>query len=259
MAITAIAEGTQGTNFGPSPGISTITAIATGPSVGQVPDQDTLFGETVQIVQGTAAKAADAVLLGGGTSALPNTSSTADAKFIEFRCKTTATSGDNRLAYLRYEQAGAGGGGEALRAFTVMTAALGTAHGAHLSLLTTSTTGYVTGLGAGMRATLQVANAAVPAGGTYYGAQVEIYSDGASSSVAAVTKHAVLNIAATGNATGMATVLNAIAIDGTSAADATKMISSVRLAELPANSVAFAVLINGVRYYVPCVLPSELN
>lgn len=207
---------------------------------------------------GGAADSASGILMGVGTTAYPALTSIANTNFIEVRAKTTATSGDNRLAYMRYDIGGAGAGGEALRAFTDMTAAGSTAHGAHVSLQA-GDTGYITGLGVGVRSQLYVKNAAVHSGGTYYGAQAEIYSEGASSSLAATTKHAVLSIAATGNTTGAATVVNAMAVDGTSAADATKMISTVSLAELPSGTVGIAVLINGTRYYIPAVVTTEWN
>ena len=43
------------------------------------------------------ASAAKAILLGIGTAGTPATDATVDGKFIELRCKTTATSGDCRL------------------------------------------------------------------------------------------------------------------------------------------------------------------
>jgi len=198
------------------------------------------------------------ILMGVGTSVAPSTTTTPDDKFIEIRAKTTATSGDNRLAYLRYDIGGAGASGECVRAFTDLTAEVDTVNGAHFSLQA-GDTGYVTGLGIGTRSQLYVKDASVAANGTYYGAQAEIYSEGSSSSLAAVTKHAVFSIAATGDATGMSTVLNALAVDGTSASDATKMISSVSLAELPTGTVGVAAIINGTRYYLPAVLDSEWN
>jgi len=207
---------------------------------------------------GSAAASASGLLMGVGTSVAPAATSTADAKFIEVRAKTTATSGDNRLAYMRYDIGGAAAGGECLRAFTDLTAAASTAHGAHISLQADDT-GYVSGLGVGMRGQLYLGDAAVAAGGTYYGAQAEIYSAGSSSDISGVTKHAVFSVAATGDSTGMATVVNALSFDGTAAADATKMISTVSLAEFPSSSVAVACLVNGTRYYIPMVLASELN
>jgi len=80
---------------------------------------------------GSAAESASGLLMGVGTSAAPATTSTADAKFVEIRAQTTATSGDNRLAYLRYDIAGATGG-ECIRAFTKVSAACTTVRGAHI-------------------------------------------------------------------------------------------------------------------------------
>jgi len=217
------------------------------------------FQEKITLYKvGSAAESASGLLMGVGTSVAPATSAVADAKFLELRTQTTATSGDNRLAYLRYDINGAGAGGECVRALTDLTAEASSANGMHTSLQI-GTTGYITGLGTGVRGQLYVKDEAVAANGTYYGMQAEIYSEGASSSIAAVTKHAVLGIGATGNADGMATVLNAIAVDGTTAADTTKMLSSVSLAELPAGTVGVAVLINGVRYYIPAVAVAEWN
>lgn len=228
-------------------------ALVTGTSkdlTGMGPIQFTGCGTNASVAAG-----ANAVIMGVGTTAQPCSATAADKRFLEFLCKTTASSGDNRLAYLRYDIGGAGGG-ECLRAFTTLTAATGTAHGAHVSL-NVSATGYVSGLGAGVRGQLYVQGIA-PAGGTYYGAQAEMYFD-ASATIAAATKHAVLSVQSAGNATAMSTCLNAIAFDGTSANDATKMISSVRLAELPAGTVGVAVLVNGTRYYMPCVPVAEWN
>lgn len=161
--------------------------------------------EAIQLAAADGSAAASGLLMGVGTSADPASTSTADAKFIEIRAKTTATSGDNRLAYLRYDIGGAGASGECVRAFTDLTAAAATARGAHISLQADGT-GYVTGLGVGLDAQLYVGNAALPAGGTYGALKVEIYNEGASSSVAAVTELAFVHIVNSGNATGMGTV-----------------------------------------------------
>lgn len=218
----------------------------------------TLGGEINLYPIGSAAVAASGLLYGVGTTAAPATTSTADAKFVEIRAKTTATSGDNRLEYLRYDIGGAGASGECVRALTDLTAAASSAHGSHTSLQVDGT-GYVTGQGIGARNQLYVGNAAVPANGTYYAAQSEIYSEGSSSSLAAVTKEAIHSFAATGNATGMATVKNAMSFDGTASANTTNMISSVSLAELPSGTVGIAVLVNGTRYFIPAVVATEWN
>lgn len=135
--------------------------------------------------QAGGAKAASGILFGVGTTANPATTAVADAKFVEIRAKSTATSGDNRLMYLRYNLAGAGASGECLRAFTDLTAAVSTARGAHISLQVSST-GYVSGLGVGLDTQLYVGNSTV-AGGTYAAVNAEIYTAGASSSLASCT------------------------------------------------------------------------
>lgn len=147
------------------------------------------------------ANAASGLLMGVGTSANPATSAVADAKFIEIRAQNSATSGDNRLAYLRFNLSGAGGGGECIRAFTDLTAAVGTARGAQISLQV-GDTGYVSGLGVGLDAQLYIKNAAVPAGGTYAALNAEIYNEGAASDISASTLVAFFRAVNSGNATG---------------------------------------------------------
>ncbi len=147
-------------------------------------------------------------LFGGGTSASPLTTSTADVKFAEFRCESTATSGDNRLLYMRYALEG-GGGGETLRALTRVGSNLGTAHGAHLSLSFEATAGgsECSGLGVACRGTLHIPDVASwSPTGTYAAGMFEIFSDGAASDPAGMTELAVLNLSNSGNATGMADV-----------------------------------------------------
>ena len=151
------------------------------------------------------APAASALLLGIGTEADPALSAVADKKFIELRCKSSATSGDNRLLYMRFEMSGAGQSGETLRASTLLTGALATARGAQISL-EIGATGYVTGLGAGVDAQLYIKNEAVHANGTYAALNVEIYSVGSSSSIAAAAEAAFIRIVNGGDGTGMGTV-----------------------------------------------------
>lgn len=146
-----------------------------------------------------------ALLLGIGTTANPAVTDTASKNFIDLRAKSTATSGDNRLAYLRYDLDGAGASGECLRAITDLGAALATARGAHISLQV-GASGYVSGLGVGVDAQLYIKNEALPANGTYAALNAEIYTEGATSSVAAATQVAFLRAVNSGNATGMGTV-----------------------------------------------------
>jgi len=154
------------------------------------------------------------LLMGIGTDGSEATTAVADAKFMEFRCESTATSGDNRLQYLKYLLSSTGGG-ECLRAQTMVEATIATAHGGHIGLTIGSDAGdKITGLGAGVRSTLMVADKAVAAGGTYWGGMTEIYMEGTTSDLSAVTNYAIHAIEANGDTTGVATVLNAMAFKG---------------------------------------------
>ena len=145
------------------------------------------------------------LLFGGGTAADPVTTELPDRNFIEYRWENTATSGDNRGAYLRLYLSGAAGGGECLRVFTTVNdVAAGTAHGAHISL-NFADTGSITGLGVAGRNTLHVPNAAL-SGGTYAAVQAEIYADGASSDISGATKYSFFRVVMDGNATGKGNV-----------------------------------------------------
>lgn len=154
---------------------------------------------------GSAAASASGLLAGVGTSANPAATATASANFVEIRAKTTATSGDNRLGYFRYDIGGAGASGECLRAFTDLTAAAATARGTQISLQA-GATGYVTGLGVGVDAQLYIKNEALAANGTYAVVNAEIYSAGSTSSVAAATEVAFFRVANSGDGTGAGTV-----------------------------------------------------
>ena len=154
------------------------------------------------------ADAANALLFGIGTDADPATTSVADKKFIEMRCSSSAASGDNRLSYYRYLLEGAGGG-ECLRASTVVNANLGTAHGAHFGIEFEATAGgsECSGLGVGLRGTLMIPDIASWAPtGTYAAGMFEIYSEGTASDPAGMTELSVLRLANAGNATGAADV-----------------------------------------------------
>ena len=146
------------------------------------------------------------LLLGAGTSTNKFTTASADKKFMEFRLENSATSGDNRGMYLRFYLAGAGGGGEALRAFTTISdVAAGTAHGAHISL-NFSTSGTVTGQGIAGRFTLHIPSTALTSNVTMSAVQAEIWSDAATSDPGGSTLLSCFRAVNGGNATGMADV-----------------------------------------------------
>jgi len=211
---------------------------------------------------GSAAASASGLLMGVGTTAAPATTADADKKFIEIRTKSTATSGDSRNIWLRHDIGGAGGSGECARFITDLTAAAATARGAQISLQPDDT-GYVTGLGVGVDGQLLFGDAALGAGGTYAVNNAEIYSGGSSTDVAACTKLSVFRAVNGGDATGAATVdlkANFLEVTGfTAAADTTKTVSSVSLAELPTGTIGLRVDVGGTAYRLPLVLESEWN
>lgn len=92
-----------------------------------------------------------------GSSASPETTATANTKFSALYTKSTATSGDSRGVYIKHYFSGAGGSGDALRAWGVVdnvnAASGGTVTGAHISLSITGASGAVAGQAAALRVT----------------------------------------------------------------------------------------------------------
>jgi len=186
--------------------ITTLTATTV-----QAPSGPIDFDSVIKPNAEGGADAANALLIGVGTSANPATDDAANKSFLEFRTQTTATSGDSRGGYFRHELNGAGVSGESLRANTNLGAgiAVNTAHGLHGSIAHQAGS-TLTGLGVGVRAGWILPDAAVGAGGTYYGGQSEIYVSGDSSDPSAVTKYAVhdFQIGGSGNAAAQSNVKN---------------------------------------------------
>ena len=145
-----------------------------------------------------------------GTSTTHWSTTTANTKVISIYADVSVGTGDNRGIYNRlYFKTAGVGGGESLRSYTEITGvAIGTAHGAHLSLgMGESTTkGSVTGLGVAVRATLGFPNIAMDSGGTYAAIMSEIYSFGTSCDPAAVTELSFLRLVAGGDSTGRAAI-----------------------------------------------------
>lgn len=155
---------------------------------------------------GGVAPSASALALGIGASATRVTTSAADKNIVELRGESSATSGDARGIYDRLYITGAGGGGEALRAFTtVEDVVAATAHGAHISL-NFNDTGSVSGLGVAARATLHIPDDAAWAPGTIAALQAELFSDGDASDTDGATEVSFLRIVNGGNANGIADV-----------------------------------------------------
>ncbi len=154
-------------------------------------------------------KVHNGILIGSGTATSQDTrqlSSEVDKNFLSFFVENTATSGTSRGEYLRLYLSGAGGGGEALRAFTsVQNVAGANAHGAHISL-NFGTSGSITGLGVASRNTLHLPNAAMSGWGNYAPTQAEIWSDGATTDPTGVEYLSFLRVVNDGNATGVGRV-----------------------------------------------------
>lgn len=208
--------------------------------------------------------APDALALNVGTSSYPIRSASS-GNVVNIRGRFSHTSGDARNIYNRMYLYGSSGG-EAFRCFTSVMANLTTARGAHISLNFDATAGgsECSGTGTPLTCTLHIPNiASWEPTGTLYGAQIQIYSDGANSDPAGLTALAGLCVENAGNATGKADVdTDAFIFDfqgWTAAADTTKAVSSVSLAELPGSTIGLRVRVDSTTYYIPCVAATEWN
>ena len=120
--------------------------------------------------------ATTALMMGGGTSASPLTTSTADKKFADFLTKTTATSGDSRGMYWKHRASGtiaSTGYADCMRAVSEV---LGTNYsyvsGMH-STVSIGVGGTIAGSCAGLRATLEAAASSRTLGGTLAALQID--------------------------------------------------------------------------------------
>jgi hypothetical protein len=123
-----------------------------------------------------SADAAAAVLGYGTTSARHQLGTAAGQNALGLFFETEAASGDTRGINLRLYFSGAGGSGEALRAYGIVngvTAATGgTVNGAHITLGVSGSAGKVSGAGNALRATLAFGDG-VNAGGTCSAIQID--------------------------------------------------------------------------------------
>ena len=196
--------------------------------------------------------AANAILMGRGTSAKPALTSVANKCFLEFRTKSSATSGDSRGYYHRHEIGGAGGGGEALRAFAKVTAAATTCRGAHISV-DMHADGSCSGFGAGVDA--QVLFGAAAYGNTLTALNAELYgSEGATISVAGSASF--LRCVIGGDSTAIASISsNAAFLSFANAAGSGKIVDSDITALT--GKAGLRVYVNGALYgYIPIVTGS---
>lgn len=124
---------------------------------------------------GAKAFSANTLLAGAGTAADPELTATADKNFLDFRVKSSATSGDARGLYLRLYLSGATGG-DAVRAFatasTTNVATGGTINGIHATM-SIATSSSVSGAGNAGRFTLAADAATRTLSGTLASLQVD--------------------------------------------------------------------------------------
>jgi len=204
------------TTFGNTTGIVMSGTITTGINLtGTISDgirfNPVYVGQAIVIDGGTAT---DTGTIGTaiqiGLTGTKLTLTTADQSAIKAYVTTSATSGDNRLAYLNYTLSAAGGG-ECLRALTNLTASVSVARGAHISLVP-SGSGNVTGQGAALCATLHYPDAGL--GGYVAAVQAQIYPESGSTNAALPAYHGLLWLdVVTGNDDAQAAkVLNAMLV-----------------------------------------------
>lgn len=124
----------------------------------------------------TAGGTTTGLLAGSGTEASPTISSNADSKFFSFYTQSSSAGGtDQRGIYWSHTLAGAGASGEAVRSRTVLNATGGVGvHGIH-STAAIGASGTVTGQIAGLRCTLEAADATRSLGGTGCALLVDSY------------------------------------------------------------------------------------
>lgn len=117
------------------------------------------------------------IALGAGTSSAKADLGATAGNGKSFYFDSSHTSGDMRGEYLRLYFSGAGGSGEALRAFAtindVSVATGGTVNGAHISLGTAGASAAVSGAANALRATFGNAAASTNIGGTCSAIQVD--------------------------------------------------------------------------------------
>lgn len=201
-----------------------------------------------------------------GSSAVPVVDDTAGVAFITGFFDAGATSGDNKGLAIELNATGV------LQTFS--TAIYGVCKpsvqvrnpvGVQGDLIF-GEAGWIQGLGYAIGGYASLPNAAVPATGNFAGCNIEVAAAGSDTDVSAASRVSVLGLRVSGDATGIATFEERGAIISlvgfTQAADTTKMISSVRLAELPAGTIGMKVGVGAggggdTMYMVPLVPVAE--
>lgn len=195
---------------------------------------------------------------GGGSSGSPITTSTANTKFKKLYAKTetTGAGSDTRAYYMRLYLSGIStGGGECLRAFTTVEAAVGTARGAHISL-EYGTSGSTSGLAAALSATLHIPNTGTMTG-NLSAIEAQAWCDaGGDDDVTIPSEHGLIRCTVGGDAGNVASFLNLLHVDVASACVGNK---SAKLlvcnADVTGGGGAAAyglqVRVEGTQYWLP--------
>ena len=181
--------------------IAALNFGSTGIKADKIAESTSSAGVTFTSIVTLANKAHGAKVMGFGTEAAPYAMGTTAISALSFYASSTATADNNRCIYSRLYLAGAGSGGEALRAFGTGTGVgLVALRGAHISA-SIEGAGTVTGEMMAVKGTLMVPNSTL--GGTNSAIQAELYADGASS---AVSRTSLFGAVISGEATGKATL-----------------------------------------------------
>jgi len=185
----------------------------------------------------------EATAVDGGT--------TADVNFINIHCKSAATSGCSRAIKSTLYANGAGMEGEAVRARTIVNAAVaGTVHGLHGGV-DMAASADITGMAVGVRGTFHAESNTAFSGGSVFGGMSELYAGGTNTDFGGYTNHAIHRFVVDGNATGKNTAdfaLDfAVTVSGqglyTNGVTNTNMLASL--------TEAIKCKINGLTVYLP--------
>lgn len=217
-----------------------------------------------------AAANTDGGIIRGGTSGAPITEDTAGMNFMNFYFDSGATSGWNAGLYLTGLATGAGGNWTSIEGDVTVSAAVADTTGVE-SFMAFSSGGKVTGHAAAGQYTIDYANAALAfSGGAYMAGRFNIKGEGSSCDPSGAIRMSCLELQTQGTfATGKDFELHAAGyamyFNGfTAASGVTNILSSTRLAELPAGTVGIRVGVGadgaaGTAYYIPLVPATEWN
>lgn len=164
--------------------------------------------------------------------------------------------------YVRSYIATAAISADAMRVFaTVEDVAAATVRGLHASL-SFGTSGSVSGLGAAFEATLHMPSGGGMAG-TNYAIKAAVNSDGAGADPAGATTVAFMGFVQQGTQAGLDDFEDdgvLLHLDGFNADnDASHLLSSVSLAELPTGTIGVRVKVGSSLYYLPLVAQAQWN